>query len=282
MSLCDAANAGILQEMSNTVANSFCCYCLSGIIYDLIHQCFPSANIPSNFSLCLSRDTTSFTYNTPLGNFLPLSSLQEICLFCQQHYNLFHIEATLSNDRWLKFTLHPPVISQWLNTLTSLSAITDYYTPAAIAKATVSRQKQLRFIHYYTHARCCSILRDAHLQQIIALDNLDFRLNQWQLLNPSFIDYTCLDLSNSHEASLVRQIVIICEMIYRQKNFSLAAVDNLGKAILDVECHGRIWGETLRKHKNLSLARLGLFVIGLKFYQFLVYHHYHAQLPSEI
>lgn len=271
--------------MSASFSHPFSPYCLSGIIYNLIFQSLPSTEIPSNLPLCLSRDTTSFTYKTPLGNFLPLSSLQKICLFCQQHYSLFHIKATISHDFWLEFTLYPPVISQWLNAVISLTRITDYYTPAATAKATTTnsnKQKKLQFIHYYTHARCCSILRDAHLQQLIVLDNPDFPVNQWRLLKPTPIDYTCLDLSDSYEAFLVRQIVKISEMIYKQISFSLATIDNLGRAILDVECHCRIWGETLKKHKNISIARLGLLVIALRFYQFLVYHHYHTQLPPEI
>ncbi len=184
------------------------------------------------------------------------------------------ISTQVSRNGWLEFTISDLLLCDWLK---KLPLIRFPQLPTQQIK------QDLSFNLYYTHARFCSILKSAHQQQIITLNNPQFKLNQWQIENYQEIPYGALPLRESYEYQLIKELVIITELINNknQKINYFNILNNLSKVMLEFESYCRIWGKVKKKNIQLSQARLGLMALALFYYQNLFYGQFERELPQE-
>lgn len=182
----------------------------------------------------------------------------------------------VSGNSWLEFEIKNQYISQWLCGLNLIKI-------PQLSTLKINNQN-LPFNLYYTHARYCSILKSAHQQKIIQLNNLEFQQYNWYLENYHAINYQLLMIPSSYEYQLIRELVIITELIY-QNNPKINYVNVLkilSKKMLNMERYCRIWGETKNNNLSLSQARLGLMAIALRYYQHLFYAQFEQELPNKL
>lgn len=248
-----------------------------------------SADLPwENISLFLTNDCQSWIYKTPVLQQLNISltvnnslSLEKISKLFNDYYSGSHLVSEVSHNHWLMIKVGDSILSQWLNEISKIRQveILRKNDPQVRKK---EKQEEVKFIYYNTHARCCSILKSANEQNLIKLNNIEFKYNQWQWEKPELVDYQCLDLYDSYEGKLVRELVRIVDKMEGNKLNYRTTLESLSEGILNVERGCRIWGEVLKKKKNLSLARLGLIAIALKYYQFLIQGLFGQELPSEL
>lgn len=240
----------------------------------------------SNISLLLTDNLQSLSYKTPLLKQLRINFKQDHTLFLEKiiqlfhdHYLHWHLEIDINNDDWLEIRVCDRILNKWLNEISKIKQIEILKKNKSQGK---KKEEIIKFSYYYTHARCCSILKSAHEQNIIELNNLEFKLNHWQLDKPQLIDYQCLNLYDSYEGELIRELVIMIDKIEGNKINYLTTLDNLTKRILNVEKYCRIWGEVLKRNQNISIARLGLIIIALRYYQILIQAQFEQQFPCEL
>lgn len=236
-----------------------------------------------NFSVNLVKNKNTFIYKTSLALQLEKLTDKPSLFLAQNLVNLFHkldlkndISVRISGEGWLEFIISDHLLNRWLNEVNKIK-----FSPLNISIIKQDKN-QKEFLIYYSHARCCSILKSGHQQNIITLNNLDFKLNQWHIEKPNFINYQMINLSESYEKKMIKELLIITDKIDKSKLNYLESLNNLIKVILDVECYGRIWGETLSKNLLISQGRLGLIAISLNFYQNLFYTQFNEYLPIEI
>ncbi|MBL1208642.1 hypothetical protein [Geminocystis sp. GBBB08] len=256
-------------------------FSLTTLIKTQLNSLYDLSNI--QFSIDLSKNKDNITYKTCLCLSLtqiqtqpPLYLAQNIANIFNQSYSKQDIFVKVSDDIWLEFIIGDRLINQWLNEVNKIEFL-------ELKTSIKNKKNQVNFINYYIHARCCSILKSAHEDNIIKINNLKFTINQWCIEKPSMINYQVLSLSAaSYEQKLIRELILITEKMANNKLNYQTSLINLGKAILDVECYCRIWGEIKIKNLKISQARLGLIAIGLYYYQNLFYIQFQQDLPLEI
>ncbi|NCO76452.1 MAG: hypothetical protein GW795_11305 [Cyanobacteria bacterium] len=236
-----------------------------------------------NFSIELSKNGDNIIYKTSLC--LPLAKIyKKSPLFLAQNLvNIFNqssyqqdILIQISRNGWLEFIIGDRLVNEWLNKVNKINLL-------ELNKDNIKTNKsQINFNNYYTHSRCCSILKSAHQQNIINLNSVDFILNKWYIEKPVNIKYEIINLSGSYEQKLIKELIIITDKIVNNKLNYQNSLNKLSKAILDVECYCQIWGETLHNHLAISQSRLGLIAIALNYYQNLFYQEFKENLPTEI
>lgn len=245
------------------------------------------SNLPlENVSLLLNNKSQFYIYKTPLLQQLglPLKTnsrlwLAKIRQFFLEHYQQCNLEMIVNEDYWLEIKVGDRILNKWLNKVSKMEQI-------EILKKMRNHKKEgenkIKFSYYYTHARCCSILTSAQEQNLIKLNNLEFKINQWNLEKPESIDYQHLNLYGSYEGDLIRELLMMMDKIEGQKINYLTTLDTLTKRILNLEKYCRIWGEVLKKNQPISIARLGLITMALKCYQILIKAQFGQQLPPEL
>ena len=181
----------------------------------------------------------------------------------------------VSGKGWLEFIVSDRLIENYLNSLnkypiTFTNKINNF-----------SQKKEVPFLKYYLHSRCYSLLRSAHYQEIIQLNNLDFILNQWQIIQPENQCYRIFYSSNDLEQKIIKEILLVIEKITTNKIAINKALKILEKLFFLVESNSRIWGMILQKNKKLSQARLGLIGLILYCYQNIFYLEYQQELNVE-
>lgn len=236
-----------------------------------------------NFSIDLSNNQDAIIYKSSLCLQLAKSYQESSLFLAQKIANIFNQSDTkqdilvkVSGNGWLEFIIGDRLLNLWLNNVNKTNFL-------ELNKHSIKTDKsQVNFNNYYINSRCCSILKSAHLQNIITLNNVDFNLNQWYIEKPIIIEYDIVNLSGSYEEKLIKELVIITEKIVKNKLNCQTSLNSLGKIILDVECYCRIWGEIRVKNLEISLARLGLIAIALHYYQNLFYAQFNQNLPVTI
>lgn len=120
----------------------------------------------------------------------------------------------------------------------------------------------------YAHARCCSLLRLAHRQDLIKLEDLDFKT--LRLIEPNPIPWlnddqkidtepVRLQLVHPAERRLIAQILDVLDDISDSEQRHLAKLAiALSQAFEKFYSNCRIWGEVKTQTPKLSQARLGL------------------------
>lgn len=252
---------------------------ISHLIKQEISSSYDVSNL--NFSVELSKNKEQFIYKSSLALQLakivqkPPLLIAENIVNNLDHSNLKeYFIIRISDHGWLEFIMLDRLLNHWLNQFNPLTFPEN--------NSIKEEKKQVNFINIYIHTRCCSILKSAHRQNIITLDKLDLKVNQWRIKKPSIINYQTLLKSGNNEQKLIRELMIITEKINNQKLNYTNPLNNLSKRILEFESSSRIWGETLQKNICLSQARLGLIALSLHYYQNIFQVEFNEKLPQEI
>ncbi|WP_413171380.1 DALR anticodon-binding domain-containing protein [Anabaena azotica] len=126
--------------------------------------------------------------------------------------------------------------------------------------------KKSFFTIQYAHARCCSLLRLAHQEELIQLTNND--ANVQCFLSAQAIPWLNSDQTlrfyQLEEIRLLHQLVkmvddLVVSDVSSSVNWEKAAL-KLSQAFESFWCHCRIWGEVKIKSLELAQARLGLLI----------------------
>ncbi len=148
----------------------------------------------------------------------------------------------------------------------------------------------------YSHARCCSLLRMAHRDRIIAIAQPDVTTAPqiWFLASPNPIPWIDegdrLRLVHPAERSLISQMLTVLDNLYPTfdvKNreqpvnyFKLA--NNLSEAFQIFYSQCRIWGEVKIEQPKLAQARLGLVLATQSLLRFILENLFNAIAPLEL
>ncbi len=147
----------------------------------------------------------------------------------------------------------------------------------------------------YSHARCCSLLRMAHRDQIIAIGNPDVTTAPqiWSLTAPNpipWLDDKKLRLVNPAEYNLISQLLTvldnlapIIEQYNHQKPINyLKLADSLSEAFQTFYSQCRIWGEVKIENPKLAQARLGLILATQSLLRFILEEVLNTIAPLEL
>lgn len=148
----------------------------------------------------------------------------------------------------------------------------------------------------YSHARCCSLLRMAHRDRIIAIVEFDRAPTPqiWSLSDPNPIPWLDengrLRLVHPAEYNLISQLLAVLDSlapIIEQYNdekpinyFKLA--NNLSAAFQTFYSQCRIWGEVKIETPKLAQARLGLVLATQSLLRFILEDLLNAVAPLEL
>jgi len=186
-----------------------------------------------------------------------------------------NITALVSGEGWLEFSFGNKALAEYLYFLsvTKFPRLDNYEI-----------KKKIDFKFIYTHGRFCSILRSGKRQHLIDLDNVNFSLNQWQVINLDSKIYEHLIFTKKGDLSLIKSLIYCAEMIFsdgvKVNYFNLLNI--LNQALMEWEKSCRIWGETKNSYLSLAQARLGLSAIALNHYQNLSYLVFGKTLPNQL
>ncbi len=193
---------------------------------------------------------------------------------------------------YIHFQFTPAAIAMWLNSIQSGSreyhAITELHDSESsssikkdkvnINSQTYSNFAQSKFsLALYAHARCCSLLRLAEVNKIIALDNY------WQITTPNWLN---CDFDRIHnypisdekfifdtliEEQLIHALMDVLDGLYgnRPQNWSKLLL-NLTHSWLEFDRSCQIFGELKRQNPRLAIARCGLTAISRRYLQVLL------------
>ncbi|MEG4090673.1 DALR anticodon-binding domain-containing protein [Microcoleus sp. Pol12B4] len=136
----------------------------------------------------------------------------------------------------------------------------------------------------YSHARCCSLLRMAHRDRIIAIAQPDVTTAPeiWSLASPNPIPWIDegdrLRLVHPAEFNLISQLLTVLDNLYpifdvktgeKPVNYFKLA-NRLSEAFQIFYSQCRIWGEVKIDHPKLAQARLGLILATQSLLRFIL------------
>ena len=190
----------------------------------------------------------------------------------------------------IQFELTDVALAVWLQRL----AQTALPLPESRILSAVSVDRL--FPIQYSHARCCSLLRMAHRDRLIAIVNPDPPATPqiWSLTAPNPIpwldDNKKLRLVHPAEYNLISQLLAALDslaFVIEQYNdakpidyFKIA--HNLSAAFQTFYSQCRIWGEVKRQTPKLAQARLGLVLATQSFLRFILEELLNAVAPLEL
>ena len=261
----------------------FCC--LSELIIPQLISKIVAMNIMeltdfSPLSVTLNNRSFPIIYQTPFCLQLKLNHHQslEIAQYIADKLNQDKREnkffTRVSGRGWLEFIIDDRQIEIYLNQLAKYTFTDVQNIPRKSVK--------IKFVNYYLHARCCSLLTSAHQLQIISINNLNFDLNQWQIINPKVIPYSVYLNSQPEEISIVKQIILIQEKIKVPKITASVVLKQLESIFLQLEKKLNLGNINDDEDKQLCQAKLGLIAIILKCYQNIFFEQNQQLLPREI
>ncbi|MEG4007400.1 DALR anticodon-binding domain-containing protein [Microcoleus sp. Pol11C1] len=148
----------------------------------------------------------------------------------------------------------------------------------------------------YSHARCCSLLRMAHRDRIIAIAQPDVATAPqiWSLASPNPIPWIDegdrLRLVHPAERRLISQLLTVLDNLYptfevknREKPVNyLTLANNLSEAFQIFYSQCRIWGEVKIEQPKLAQARLGLIFATQSLLRFILENLFNALAPLEL
>ena len=192
-----------------------------------------------------------------------------------QIYLDFNVEVV--SPGWIHFRLNEGSLAIWLQGLIQmpLSVHPGDDSSLKLQKTEVKGDERLTdtrnyFPMQYAHARCCSLLRLAHRQGLITLQDLDFNTLDWQLIEPNPIPWlndnreadteqVVLRLQHPAERRLITQILDLPDSISNLDRLrAIKLTSTLSKAFEGFYSSCRIWGEVKTQTPKLAQARLGL------------------------
>jgi arginyl-tRNA synthetase len=148
----------------------------------------------------------------------------------------------------------------------------------------------------YSHARCCSLLRMAHRDRLIAIAQPDVTTAPqiWSLAAPNPIPWVDegdrLRLVHPAESNLISQLLTVLdnlspiwEVENREKPVNyLKLANNLSEAFQTFYSQCRIWGEVKTEQPKLAQSRLGLVLATQSLLRFILEELLNAVAPIEL
>ncbi|HLO49710.1 MAG TPA: DALR anticodon-binding domain-containing protein [Kamptonema sp.] len=169
------------------------------------------------------------------------------------------------------FELTDVGVAFWLQSLTS--------NPQPIGNTEFFQDSDRVFPIQYSHARCCSLLRLAHRERMITLDECDRDSCPllWQLITPKPIPWLdsnhCLRLVHPAELNLISQLLTTLDALASLENSESQALLSINRSVNWIKLANalseafqtfysqcRIWGEVKTDMPKLAQARLGLVI----------------------
>lgn len=145
----------------------------------------------------------------------------------------------------------------------------------------------------YAHARCCSLLRLAHREGIIALAEADLEISPhfWSVKAPTPIPWLDSDeklrLVHPGERNLIFHLLTLLDRLYcvsrsrHQVDWEKSA-RTLSQVFLTFYSQCRIWGEVKTENPQLAQARLGLILATQPLLHFLLQDLLGVLAPLEL
>jgi hypothetical protein len=181
---------------------------------------------------------------------------------------------------WIHLELAHPILAAWLQNL-AVGILWEGRDQSRTNNPTITNPKRL-FAVQYAHARCCSLLQQAHREELIKLKEvlsgteISFEQQQpllsisepafWSMCLPNPIPWlnsdTKLRLNHPAEGRLIGELVQVvddleCKSFGSSVNWEKTAL-NLSQAFENFWSQCRIWGKVKITSPLLAQARLGL------------------------
>lgn len=147
----------------------------------------------------------------------------------------------------------------------------------------------------YSHARCCSLLRMANRDRILAIGNPNTATAPqiWSLTTPNpipWLDEEKLRLVHPAEYNLISQLLTVLDNLApvleqynpRKPINYLKLADSLSEAFQTFYSQCRIWGEVKIENPKLAQARLGLILATQSLLRFILEELLNAVAPLEL
>ncbi|XZN88940.1 MAG: DALR anticodon-binding domain-containing protein [Microcoleus sp.] len=198
--------------------------------------------------------------------------------------------VTLAPSAIIEFELTPPALAWWLQRLAQ--------TPIPVTQSRIISpilSADRLFPLQYSHARCCSLVRMAHRDRLIAIAQPDVATTPqiWSLTAPNplpWLDNEQLRLIHPAESNLISQLLTVLDslaFVFGECNqeraidyFKLA--NSLSTAFQTFYSQCRIWGEIKRENLKLAQARLGLVLATQSLLRFILEELLNAIAPLEL
>lgn len=182
---------------------------------------------------------------------------------------------------WLHFQLTEPDLGNWLQFLTQLPVLGEFATgavgqagrlPLQESEPQLSFEPASLFPAQYASARCCSLLRLAHREGLLALAQ-----PHWHAIAPApfpWLDTEAgtitLRLAHPAERRLISQLVAALDASETPAD-CLKLATAVSQAFENSHSACRIWGEVKTETPKLAQARLGLVLATLSVLRLLLY-----------
>jgi arginyl-tRNA synthetase len=192
----------------------------------------------------------------------------------------FQVEVV--SPGWINLRLSHRGLATWLEHLHQIPSQSHF------KGALTPQYSQNLFPVQYAHARCCSLLRSAHQQNLIQLKNCDAKTHPWQIIEPNSIpwlneDQETLRLLHPAEKFLLEQLLDIPDALLGNIQVDCVKLAlSLSQAFEHFERSCRIWGEVKTQTPNLAQARLGLVALTQALLQSLLEDHLASFAPHQL
>ncbi len=174
---------------------------------------------------------------------------------------------------WIHFQLSDRSLADWLQGIIQGVWSVKGQLPDAIGVS------ESLFLSQYAHARCCSLLRLAQRERIIALDPAP--------VIPWLNSRGQLQLQKPAELKLIVQLVdlldVVCcptRAIGTQDLIKLA--NTLSRSFTEFHRYCQIWGEVQQINPQISIVRLGLVMVTQKILQLILETFLGVYSPEEL
>jgi hypothetical protein len=205
------------------------------------------------------------------------------------HFNHLQLMVWCSDSGQIYFQITPSSMMIWLDYIHSLQSKVDDVGSAPMRLHSGSAAQASVSIAIYAHARCCSRLRMAGTENIIALND------RWQITTPN---WSICDRDRSQNCSrtdrsfifqlpaenrLIQAFMDVLDGIYsgRPQNWAKLSV-KLAERWLEFDRDCQIFGDTKRQNPQLVRARCGLTAIARRYLQVLLEEYLGMEAPVEL
>jgi arginyl-tRNA synthetase len=215
-------------------------------------------------SLYFSNNKIGYLYVSGLAlqhskshNLPPLEIAQAIASHLIANQNDFDVHIVPPG--WIHLRLTDLTLSNWLQSIA---------VSPALSVSTATNASRL-FPIQYAHARCCSLLRLAHLDgSVLSIEPLpDDNAVSWRVISPNpipWLNSAQIRLTTTAESRLIAKLIPAVDdltlVLDDSANFELAARE-VSQAFQIFWSCCRIWGEVKINSLPLAQARLGLVLV---------------------
>lgn len=198
---------------------------------------------------------------------------------------------------WIDFQLNDQNLAVWLQKIIQIPVIAQFGDSSSLkftGSGECSTNTQNCFAIQYAHARCCSLLRLAHREKLITLQDLDFETQGRQLVAPNPIPWLndqkqmdtgqkVLWLVHPAERSLIAQLLNVSDAISHPSKLNpVKLASALSKEFEVFYKNCRIWDEVKTQTPQLAQARLGLVGVTQEFLRVLLQDYLGIPAPVEL